>query len=380
MGEDAYIGRGNNAHKLILILCIFCIIYITYNMSTTNTPEETECLPALLGRNNSQYITNHDELTYAGKLARSEQSSEKEHNVERVSVGMTLCSRECLDNNEEGYDKVIDRITRTMIDEIISEVEKTSISYPECTTTSEPICAAEPWSLFRCIFGYPCKCDLFDTAEITTMEPKYFIHPKIGEFWCFITSFFYGSSLLLYLVKEEDWFEGWREAAGWPAYIHFSIAMSLLVMILSAVYHASIIEIAGCMDCFFASFIFASVCMSMFGVDMTAQVCVLLGIGLLNLNAWRYSTQLTLIIVAIVYPFAMYSCMLMKSYYGLAVFLLVNLGMVCFLLDRLGIAPLHSLWHIFGAGAITLALYHVVVNGTVVLTNVFGCGGCESIK
>jgi hypothetical protein len=69
--------------------------------------------------------------------------------------------------------------------------------------------------------------------------------------------------------------------------------------------------------------------------------------------------------------------MRMKKYYGAAVFLLVNIGVVCFLMDRMGIAPLHSLWHIFGAGAITVSLYHVVVNGAVMMTNGWEC---ESIQ
>jgi hypothetical protein len=64
--------------------------------------------------------------------------------------------------------------------------------------------------------------------------------------------------------------------------------------------------------------------------------------------------------------------MRMKSYYGAAIFLLVNLSVLCFLLDRMGIAPLHSVWHILGGGAITVALYYVVVNG-VVATNGWEC-------
>jgi hypothetical protein len=113
--------------------------------------------------------------------------------------------------------------------------------------------------------------------------------------------------------------------------------------------------------------------MSVFGIDILTQVGVLLGIGMLNFNAWRYSTRLALIVIGMVYPFAMLSCMKMKSYYGAVVFLLVNLGVVCFLLDRMGVAPLHSIWHILGGGAITVSLYHLVVNGTVMMTNVWGC-------
>jgi hypothetical protein len=53
----------------------------------------------------------------------------------------------------------------------------------------------------------------------------------------------------------------------------------------------------------------------------------------------------------------------MKGYYGAVVFSLISLGVVCFLLDRMGYAPLHSVWHILGGVAITGSLYHVIVNG-----------------
>ena len=357
---------------------------------TYSTRKSWEYIP-LLRRKDWRYFTTKG-FIYAGKWLRSQRrgwgdggecwevfeddqtdigangGDTKEKTVS-WDYDATLCWRECPYAADAA---LITGVTREVMDEMI-------------TTIAEPKTKPKPtdeWSLIQCIFGNPSKCGVIDNAETTTMEPKYQVHPNIAEFWCFITSFFYGSSLLLYLVKEEDWFEGWRAGAaaaatGWPAYIHFSIAISVLVMIFSAAYHASIIEIVGCVDCFLASFVFASVTMSVFGVDMITQVGVLLGIGVLNFNAWRYSTRLALIVIGLVYPFAVLSCMRMKKYYGAVVFLLVNIGVACFLMDRMGIAPLHSLWHIFGAGAITLALYHVVVNGTVMMTNVCGC---ESIQ
>ena len=238
-----------------------------------------------------------------------------------------------------------------------------------CPPKPPPPPSANDFSLIRCIFGCPSKCGLFECAETTTMEAKYRVHDKIAEFWCFVTSIFYGSSLLLYLIKEEDWFEGWRAPAslsGWPPYIHFSIVISVLVMICSAVYHMSLLEVFGCFDCFLASFIVASVTMTTFGLDILTQVGVLLGIGVLNLYAWRYSTRIALIVVALIYPLAMLTCVKMKSYHGGAVFILITTGVACFILDRMGIAPLHSLWHVFSGSAITLSLYYVVVNGVLV--------------
>ena len=58
------------------------------------------------------------------------------------------------------------------------------------------------------------------------------------------------------------------------------------------------------------------------------------------------------------------SCIKMKGYYGAVVFSLISVGVLCFLMDRMGYAPLHSVWHILSSAAITLSLYYVVVNGT----------------
>ena len=367
---------------------------------TYATRKSWEYIP-LLRRNDWRYFTTKG-FTYAGKWLRSERrgwgdgrdcwevflddlTDDDGGTKEKIvswDYDATLCWRECPYGHGHG-DALIRRVTPDVMVEMITTIaEKTPrrVAVKAAKAKAEAEAKAKPtdeWSLIQCIFGNPSKCGVLDKAETTTMETKYQVHPNIAEFWCFITSFFYGSSLLLYIIKEEDWFEGWRAAAGWPAYIHFSIAISVLVMIFSAAYHASIIEIVGCVDCFLASFAIASVTMSVFGVDILTQVGVLLGIGMLNFNAWRYSTRLALIVIGLVYPFAMLSSMIMKSYYGAVVFLLVNLGVVCFLLDRMGVAPLHSLWHILGGGAITVALYHVVVNGAVMMTNV---RECESIQ
>ena len=397
-------------------------IAMTIAMTTTSHPEEIECfrMPMpdgrfspdkryeytyatrksweynpVLRRKDWRYFTNK-EFTYAGKWLRSQQRGQgdggdywevflddradggggggggmKEKIVSWDYDG-TLCWRECPYGHGD-HDELITGITRQVMDEMITTiVEKTPRISKELDTPPISLRAAseaktnDEWSLIRWLFGCPSKCGLLDCAETTTMEAKYRVHNKIAEFWCFVTSIFYGSSLLLYLVKEEDWFEGWRAPAtldGWPTYIHFSIAISVLVMICSAVYHISLLEFLGCVDCFLASFIFASVTMTTFGVDILTQIGVLLTIGVLNLYAWRYSTRIALIVVALIYPFAMLSCSNMKSYYGGVVFTLITTGVACFILDRMGVAPLHSLWHILGGCAITLSLYYVIVNG-----------------
>ena len=337
-----------------------------------------------LGRKDWRYFTNKG-FTYAGKWVRSEQrgwgdgadcwevffddrttttTTTSEHTVSWDYDG-TLCWRECpYTTNHDDF------IIGKVMDEMITEVEKPPCVSPTTHYTDSPTTTPEPWSLIRCIFGNPCKCGVFDNAEITTMEPKYRIHPNIGEFWCFITSLFYGSSLLLYLVKEEDWYSEWR-AAGWPAYIHFSLGISVLVMLCSAIYHVYLLEITGCVDCFFASFMYVSATMTAFGVGIITQIGALLLLGVLHLNAWRYITRMAMIIMGFVFPFALLSYTRMKSYYGVAILTLILTGATCFVLDRMGIAPLHSAWHVFSGLGIALTLYYVVVNGTV--TNVREC-------
>ena len=342
---------------------------------TYATRKSWEYIPAL-GRQDWRYFTNKG-FTYAGKWLRSEQrgfgdggnywevfqcedsSSEK---IVSWDYDGTMCYREFA-YTENDVVTIVHQILDEIVESVIADTQKTICVSPTIHPTPTPDPAHDERSILRFIFGKPSTCGILDPAETTTMEPKYNIHPNIAEFWCFITSFSYGSSLLLYLVKEENWYEKWREDAGWPEFIHFSILCSVVVMICSAVYHSTLFEVAGCMDCFLASFIVASVTMSCFGIDMITQVGFLLCLGVLNMMMWRHSTRIALIVVGFIYPFVILSCVRMKWYYGYIVFSLISLGVVCFLLDRLGYAPLHSLWHILGGAAITLSLYHVVVNG-----------------
>jgi hypothetical protein len=270
----------------------------------------------------------------------------------------TLCFRECADAHA---------VVSEILDEIISSVSKTihHTDEPALPPPAPPPPPPAEWSLFECIFGQPSKCGMFDKAEITTMEAKHCVHPNIAEFWCFITSFFYGSSLLLYFVKEEDWFEKWCEETALPGYIHLSIWGSVVVMICSLIYHSTLFEVTGCIDCFFASFVFASVTMSTFGVRLVTQLILLALFGIAYIMMWRYSTRIALIGVCLVFPFTIFACYHCKSYYGLVIGILISAGAVCFLLDRLGYAPFHSLWHILSSLAMFMSLYHVIVYGPV---------------
>ena len=350
---------------------------------TYSTRRLLEYIPVLCRQDFRHFTTKP--YIYAGEWLRSEQrgmgdggdywevfrGDDGTENIVYWDYDGTMCWRECshphaedvatdpVDPATAATDATDTAVISEILDEIIESVSKTTHIVDE----TPPPPQAPEWSLFECIFGQPSKCGMFDKAEITTMETKNCVHPNIAEFWCFITSLFYGSSLLLYLVKEEDWFEKWREDAALPGFIHLSIICSVIVMICSLIYHSTLFEITGCIDCFFASVVFASVTMSAFGVGLMVQVSLLALMSILYIVMWRYSTRIAVIVVGLVFPFSMLSCYKAQWYYGVFVGLSLSLGMLCFILDRLGYAPLHSLWHILGGCAIFATLYNVVVNG-----------------
>ena len=345
---------------------------------TYATRKSWEYIPAL-GRQDWRYFTTKPYI-YAGVWLRSEQRGfgdggdywevflsdvGTDEKIVSWDYDGTLCWRECATAAATAAavaeDATADAVVAEILDEIIESVSKTTHHIDEAPPPPPPA----QWSLFECIFGQSSKCEMFDKAEITTMETKNCVHPNIAEFWCFITSFFYGSSLLLYYVKEEDWFEKWCEEAALPGYIHLSIWGSVVVMICSLIYHSTLFEVTGCIDCFFASFVFASVTMSAFGVRLVTQLILLALFGIFYIMMWRYSTRIALIGVCLVFPFTIFACCHCKSYYGLMIGIMISAGAVCFLLDRLGYAPFHSLWHILSSLAMLMSLYHVIVYGPV---------------
>lgn len=257
-------------------------------------------------------------------------------------------------------DSSVEDIVSEILDEIIGRVVDEGVS-----TSTHSHSHSHSWSLFECIMGQPSKCGMFVPSEITTTEQKYCVYPSIAEFWCCITSIFYGSSLLLYFVKEDDWFEKWREDMKLPGFIHLSIICSSFLMLISTVYHWTLFEITGCIDCFFASFVFVSVIMSVFGISVLFQACVLTCLALLNLGWWRYSTRIAIIMFGLALPFGIVVCYRMKWHYGKIVAGTLLTGMLCFLLDRHGYFPLHSLWHILSSFATFFSLYHVIIYGPV---------------
>jgi hypothetical protein len=220
-----------------------------------------------------------------------------------------------------------------------------------------------PW-LDR-LLGPPSQCRYCDAAEVTTMEKRYHVHPRIAEFWCAVTSPFYALGLLVYACPRERWAPEWQELSHLPTYVHTANVLSVLLAIASTVYHAVLWELLGSVDCSIAIIVWFAVTLSTFGVPLLQQALILVPQLVVFLFLWRRSTRMAVIAGGIVFPLSMWSCILMRWQYGTITLTCLSLGVVCFILDRHKIAPLHPLWHILSAVSLLTSVWETVEGGPV---------------
>lgn len=215
------------------------------------------------------------------------------------------------------------------------------------------------------VLGPPSKCRYCDAAEVTTMEKRYHVHPRIAEFWCTVTSPFYAIGLLVYLLPRENWAAQWQELRHLPAYIHTANFLSVLLAIASTVYHAMLWELLGSIDCSIAIIVWFAVTLCTFGVPLVQQALILIPQLVVFFFLWRRSTRMAVIAGAIVFPLSIWSCITMRWQFGAVTLTCLSLGIVCFILDRHNIAPLHPLWHILSAVSLLTSLWETAEGGPV---------------
>jgi hypothetical protein len=220
-----------------------------------------------------------------------------------------------------------------------------------------------PW-LDR-LLGPASKCSYCDFAEVTTMEKRYVVHPRVAEFWCAVTSPFYALGVFIYACPRERWAAEWQMLDHLPSYIHTSIALSVLLAISSAVYHALLWELLGSIDCSIAIIVWFAITLSTFGTPLAQQALILLPQLVVFFFLWRRSTRMALLAGAVVFPLSICSCFAMRWQYGAATLTCLSLGVICFLCDRLKIAPLHPLWHILSSMSMFISLWETVESGPV---------------
>ena len=213
--------------------------------------------------------------------------------------------------------------------------------------------------------GPPSKCRYCDAAETTTMERRYSVHPQIAEFWCTVTSPLYALGLVVYSCPREMWASEWQVLNHLPAYVHTANALSIFLAISSTVYHALLWELLGSIDCSVAIIVWFAVTLSTFGLPLLYQALILVPQIVVFFLMWRRSTRMAVVAGAVVFPLSIWSCVLMRWQYGAITLSCLSLGIVCFILDRLKIAPLHPVWHVLSSVSLLTSLWETVEAGPV---------------
>ena len=171
-------------------------------------------------------------------------------------------------------------------------------------------------SLLDRLLGPPSHCKYCDAAEVTTMEKRYHVHPRVAEFWCAVTSPFYALGLIVYACPRDRWAAEWQALGHVPTYIHIANALSVLLAITSTVYHALLWELFGSIDCSIAIVVWFAVTLSTFGVPLLHQALIIVPQAIVFFFLWRRSTRMAVMSGCVVFPLSIWSCFLMRRQYG----------------------------------------------------------------
>jgi hypothetical protein len=218
-------------------------------------------------------------------------------------------------------------------------------------------------SLCDRLCGVASDRHFFEAASVSTTEQKYSVHPKVAEFWCCVTSIFYASSLFAYLIPHSSWWLGWIEMGHLPAYVHLTISLGILTAIASTLYHATLWEGLGSIDCSIAVVMATCSTLTSLGLPFVYQMCIFVGLMCVFGLMWRRATGLAMLLAVFVYPLSVYSCILFGWRLGALSFGLLFCGNICFLLDRSGKYPLHSIWHILSGASILVSTVALIEQG-----------------
>jgi hypothetical protein len=159
------------------------------------------------------------------------------------------------------------------------------------------------------------------------------------------------------------WASEWQVLNHLPAYVHTANALSIFLAISSTIYHALLWELLGSIDCSVAIIVWFAVTLSTFGLPLLYQALILVPQIVVFFLMWRRSTRMAVVAGAVVFPLSIWSCVLMRWQYGAITLSCLSLGIVCFILDRLKIAPLHPVWHILSSVSLLTSLWETVEAG-----------------
>jgi hypothetical protein len=179
-----------------------------------------------------------------------------------------------------------------------------------------------------------------------------------AEFWCSITSLVFAAPCLAYL-----WFP--IEVIPWQA--HACCILSFITALVSAAYHWTLYKIFSSLDA-------AMACLTihLFTLLVNNRVWPELDAWLANptvwttsavlvlghiLRRWEHTARPTVQLMGGIIVFYTYALF----YLGLWTSAITGwFGVVCFLADRKGYAPVHSFWHIGGGLSLAATMFAVL--------------------
>ncbi|TPX39022.1 hypothetical protein SeMB42_g06520 [Synchytrium endobioticum] len=195
-------------------------------------------------------------------------------------------------------------------------------------------------------------------ASVTTMEAKYFVVPFVAEFYCTITSIFFCAPILIYSEIPYSLVPPIQRAC---------IILSCITALASFGYHMTIWKVLSSVDAGLAT---ATMFLNAYSLVSAAwpphhwlnhhlswQV-PLTGIVILFVWNWERTSVLSVRMILVIFPFAMYGYAVNACWMGLA---LGVLGLSSFAIDRKNWLPGHSIWHLAGGLSLWSATHSATV-------------------
>ena len=211
-------------------------------------------------------------------------------------------------------------------------------------------------------------CFYCKKADATTQEPKYAVSPHISEFWATATSPFYHLVFFTLFIPISQWWMGWRKNDGYPKQLLITIYLCIALGIFSTIYHATLREYVGCLDCGFSIIAWCGLLLSVFGVRIEIYLTamfIIIGVFIIFLPN---SPSVAAITGAILLPLTFYVCIKAGTMFSYLSGICIGLGSICFFADRTKLVNfpyLHSLWHILGGACQLFSALHILIHGPI---------------
>lgn len=222
-------------------------------------------------------------------------------------------------------------------------------------------------SYARVAFGDKFDSKFSDIAPVTTCEIKNAHSPYIAEYWATISSISYHLVFLVLFVPYHDWYYLWQLDGRIPMSTTISVYIMILVGAASALYHSTLWEGIGCIDCSLAIIGMTMLTLACINADIKIYSLILVTLTLLYFKNLKYATAISVMLGTLLVPYIIIQNILRNNLLGWAASITLFFGTICFMLDRAHVFPefahFHSIWHVLSGLSGLFGLLNVVCNG-----------------